>query len=233
MYNIVNRVAIGSLPHILPILFFIGISILLYKYAIQQPQKKQHKIFCILGILVSLTVVCNQLLLVLQGNYSLQSDLPLFLCSFMALTIPAFTCTRNFLVFEILVFFSIAGTTQAVITPDVSSGFPSFEYFRYWIVHLGLLTIIFYAIRVLKMRPTKKSIVKAVLALHIYMAIIMLVNYFLDANYSYLCNKPKSASLLDYFGEWPYYILVVELIIIPYFFLIYYGFQVFHSNTKK
>ncbi|WP_290698864.1 hypothetical protein [Lacinutrix sp.] len=40
-------------------------------------------------------------------------------------------------------FWIIAGTSQAVITPDISIGFPSFDYFRYWIAHLGLLIIIF------------------------------------------------------------------------------------------
>jgi len=126
--------------------------------------------------------------------------------------------------FEILVFWIIGGTLQAVITPDISVGFPSFDFFRYWTVHLGLLVIIFYAIFVFKMKPTFKSIFKSFLALQVYVVIMILINYLLKANYFYLNEKPKSASLLDYFGEWPYYIIVAQLIVLPLFFLIYLPF---------
>jgi uncharacterized membrane protein YwaF len=55
---------------------------------------------------------------------------------------------------------------------------------------------------------------------------MVIINYTLNANYFYLNEKPQSASILDYFGEWPWYILVAQLIIIPYFLLIYLPFYV-------
>ncbi len=126
--------------------------------------------------------------------------------------------------FEILVFWIIGGTLQGVLTPDISVGFPSFDYFRYWTVHLGLLSVIFYFIFVFKMKPKLKSVFKSFLALQLYIVLTMALNYSLDANYFYLNEKPVSASLLDYFGEWPYYLLVVQLIIIPLFLIIYLPF---------
>ena len=131
--------------------------------------------------------------------------------------------------FEILLFWIIAGTSQAVVTPDIPFGFPSFDYFRYWIAHLGLLVIIFYAIFVLKMRPTWKSMFKSFLALQLYAIIIFGINYILNGNYFYLNKKPNSASALDYLGEWPIYLLTIEAILIPYFFIIYLPFFL----TKK
>ena len=39
----------------------------------------------------------------------------------------------------------------------------------------------------------------------------------LDANYFYLMAKPINPSVLDYFGPWPIYILVAELLVIGFF----------------
>lgn len=225
-----DSVNIGSLQHILPIaVTFIGVIILIWFSIKKLNQKQQNLVFKGLGIFVSFTVLVFHINLILKGNYSLSKDLPLFLCSFMALFIFVFTNSRKYWLFEILLFWIIAGTTQAVITPDISIGFPSFDYFRYWIVHLGLLVIIFYAIFVFKMRPTWKSMFKSFLTLQVYMLLVFCVNYILGGNYSYLNKKPSSASLIDYLGEWPVYLLVIEVFLIPYFLIIYLPFFI----TKK
>ena len=43
----------------------------------------------------------------------------------MALLIPVLTYYRKYWMFEVLVFLVIGGTLQAVITPDITTGFPS------------------------------------------------------------------------------------------------------------
>ncbi len=149
----------------------------------------------------------------------------------MALIIPVFTYYRKYWMYEILLFWIIAGTSQGVITPDIADGFPAFDYFRYWIVHLGLLIIIFYATFVFNMRPKLKSVFKSILVLLLYMVVMMILNYVLGANYSYLNYKPESASVLDYLGEWPWYLIQVVLLLLPYFLLIYLFFQV--GKKKK
>ena len=62
---------------------------------------------------------------------------------------------------------------------------------------------------------------------------MMLLNMILGANYSYLSHKPESASLLDYFHKWPFYIIEVELIVIPYMLLIYLPFYYENKRKKK
>ena len=233
--NRIGAVDIGSMQHIVPVALAILFSIVIIWYAHRSLNfKQQHVLFKWLGAIVSLTVFAFHGHLVFKGNYNLITDLPLFLCSFMALFIFIFTTTKNYLLFEILLFWIIAGTSQGVITPDIPKGFPSFDYFRYWIVHLGLLVIIFYAIFVFKMKPTWKSMFKAFLTLQCYMLFIFGVNYLLGANYSYLNSKPTSASALDYLGPWPMYIVVVEVFLIPYFMLIYLPFFIAKNlNDRK
>jgi uncharacterized membrane protein YwaF len=53
--------------------------------------------------------------------------------------------------------------------------------------------------------------------LNIYVLALMPVNYMLEANYFYLMAKPINPSVLDYFGPWPVYILVAELLVMGFF----------------
>ncbi|WP_339753792.1 TIGR02206 family membrane protein [uncultured Winogradskyella sp.] len=228
-----NSVTIGSFQHLFPIVFAVCFTILLIKYSKRNfTDIQKQKVLHYFAWFISLTVISFHAYRMAFDSYNFKTDLPLYLCSLMAVMIPLFTYYRKYWMFEILVFWIIGGTIQAVITPDISKGFPSFDYFRYWIVHLGLLFIIFYFIYIFKMKPKLKSVFKSFLALQVYVVLMMVFNDFLNANYFYLNEKPKSASLLDYFGEWPYYILVGQLIIIPLFLIIYLPFYISERRKK-
>ncbi|EPR70129.1 putative ABC transporter, permease protein [Winogradskyella psychrotolerans RS-3] len=231
---VLSKVTIGSFQHLFPILCGVIGAVFVIRYVnksfcLRQKQKTIHY----LGWFVSLTLIGFHVYRILFDNYNFKTDLPLYLCSLMALLIPVFTYYRKYWMFEVLVFLIIGGTLQGVITPDIANGFPSFDYFRYWTVHLGLLSIIFYFIFVFKMKPTLRSVFKSFLALQVYVVLMVGVNYVLDANYFYLNEKPKSASLLDYFGEWPYYIMVGQLIIMPLFLMIYLPFLLLNKRMKS
>ncbi len=234
VYLSLQRVTIGSLEHLIPIGLTGLFSFLLIRYAKQSTnQKLKKRLFNGLAVFLSLSVLSFHLYHIGFKSYDIKTDLPLYLCSLLALLIPIFSFYRKYWMFEVLVFWIIAGTLQGVITPDIAIGFPSFAYFRYWIVHLGLLCIIFYAVFVFKMKPRLKSVFKSFLALQLYVIFMIIINFILDANYFYLNQKPKSVSVLDYFGEWPYYIIVSQLIIIPLFLLIYLAFNLGFKRRKS
>ena len=88
-----------------------------------------------------------------------------------------------------------------------------------------------YATFVYKMRPTLKSVFKSFIALQVYIIFMFILNYILDSNYFYTNKKPNATTLLDVFGEWPQYIFVVELIVIPFFMLIYLPFYLTRSKN--
>jgi hypothetical integral membrane protein (TIGR02206 family) len=229
-----NRVTVGSVQHVLPIILAVIFCVCIVGYAkFQLSQNQQNVVFNCIGCFVSFVVIAFHLYSIRLGNYKITTDLPLYLCSLIALLIPIFTYYKKFWMYEILLFWIIAGTTQGIITPDILEGFPAFDYFRYWIVHLGLLIIIFYATFVFNMRPKLKSVFKAFFALQVYLIFMVVINYVLKANYFYLNEKPQSASLLDYFGAWPLYIIVVQVIIIPYFLLIYLPFHLVERKRKN
>jgi len=226
-----SGVKIGSLQQLLPILIAILFSFFLFRFSKRSlDRQKQEKLIHWVAILISLTVISFHIYKLSLGDYNIRTDLPLYLCSLLGLIIPLFTYYKKQWMFEILLFWIISGTTQAIITPDILIGFPSFEFFRYWIVHLGLVVLILYFVIVLNHKPTLKSVFKSFLALQVYVIIMVIVNYVLDANYFYLNQKPESATILDHFGDWPIYIIVGQLILIPYFLLIYLPF---HLDKKR
>ncbi len=228
---LLNGVEIGSLQQLLPICCAVVLAIFLFRFSNKSLDRKdQERLIHWIAILISLTVISFHVYKISLGNYNIKTDLPLYLCSLLGLIIPIFTFYKKQWMFEILLFWIIAGTTQAIITPDIPVGFPSFEFFRYWIVHLGLVVIMLYFVIVLNYNPSLKSVFKSFFALQVYVIVMVAVNYVLDANYFYLNQKPESATLLDHFGDWPYYIVVSQLILIPYFLLIYLPF---HLSKKS
>ncbi|WP_189360214.1 YwaF family protein [Algibacter mikhailovii] len=227
-----HRVVFGSVEHLVPILLFVLFGVYLIRYAKRKwAPKKQWKVLNGLACLISAVLILFHLNKMLFGTYSFTTDLPLYLCSLLGLIIPVFTYYKKYWMYELLLFWIIGGTLQGVLTPDIQEGFPSFDYFRYWTVHLGLLIIIFYATFVFDYRPKLKSVFKSFFAFQVYILMMVIINSVMNANYFYLNEKPVSASLLDYFGEWPMYVLVVQIIIIPYFLLIYLPFFIC-SNRK-
>jgi hypothetical integral membrane protein (TIGR02206 family) len=212
-----------SVQHLLVVLLLFLFGYLLIKWAKKQSEKTQILTGNILTISISLFVIIGFVIKIYGDNFNIQEDLPLHLCSFLALIIPIVSLKRNHLHYEIIFFLILAGTLQSIITPS-SYSFLNFEFFRYWFVHAGLIIFMMYATFIYKMRPTLKSVLKSFIGMQVYMVLMFVLNYLLGSNYFYTNRKPTSASMLDLFGEWPYYIFVVELIVIPYFLLIYLPF---------
>lgn len=212
-----------TLQHLVVVLFCFLFGILLVKFSQKQSKKNQNLIGNLFAFSISITVIFGTFLNVLKGNFNYQENLPLHLCSFLALLIPILSYTRKLLYFEVFFFLILAGTVQSLITPS-EYNYLNYPFFRYWYVHAGLVIFMMYAVLVYKMKPTLKSVGKSFLGMQLYMVFMFLINYILGSNYFYTNRKPNATTLLDVFGDWPQYIFVVEIIVIPFFLLIYLPF---------
>ena len=205
------------------VLFLIICGVALILWAKKQKEKTQTRVGNLLTISIATTIIFGTFLKMYKGDFNYQEDLPLHLCSFLGLTAPLLSLTKKIVYYEVFFFLILAGTLQSVITPD-QYNYLNFPFFRYWFVHAGLVIFMMYATFVYKMRPTLKSVWKSFLGMQVYMLLMFVLNYFLGSNYFYTNRKPDAATLLDLFGDWPQYVFVVELIVIPYFLLIYLPF---------
>lgn len=219
-----------GLQHLVGILFFSFLGYFLIAWAKKKSEKKQHQIGIVMALFLCLSLLTWTFVRIYVEGFDAKEHLPLHLCNLVSLVLPIFAIKRKRWMYEVLLFWILAGTSQAIITPDLAHGFPHYDYLKYFIVHCGLVIFILYATVIYKMRPTVKSIFKSFFALQVYFVAMLLVNKIVGSNYFFISEKPPHGSLLDYFGDWPYYILVAELILFPYFFLIYLPF---HLTRKK
>ncbi len=212
-----------TLQHLGVALFFICIGTALILWAQKQNEKTKTRTGNLFAFSIAITIIFGTFLKIYKGEFNYQEDLPLHLCSFLGLSAPLLSITKKLVYYEVFFFLVLAGTLQSVITPD-EYNYLNFPFFRYWFVHAGLVIFMMYATFVYKMKPTIKSVGKSFLGMQIYMLLMFVLNYFLGSNYFYTNRKPDAATLLDLLGDWPQYVFVVELIVIPYFLLIYLPF---------
>ncbi len=174
-----------------------------------------------MGVFISFWAVAYVLILLFLGDFNYKTDLPLDICNMTALVLPFVMWNPSYRIYEILYFWILAGTLQAIITPHLFNGFPHFIFIKYWVVHAGLVVYIIYATVVFDFKPNLRSIWRAFIFLQVYVLAILGINLLLGSNYVYVLRKPPTASALDYLGPWPWYILVGELVGLLLFFLVY------------
>jgi hypothetical integral membrane protein (TIGR02206 family) len=70
-------------------------------------------------------------------------------------------------------------------------------------------------------KPGWRSLFFTMLCLNIVAACVYAADILLDSNYMFLARKPSTFSVLDYFGPYPYYLLVEEAFAFIFFLLMF------------
>jgi hypothetical integral membrane protein (TIGR02206 family) len=159
------------------------------------------------------------------GRWTIQTMLPLHLCSVLVWVGALMLVTKNYRIYEFMYFMGIAGAIQALATPDLGIyGFPHFRFFQTFISHGLIVTSAIYMTVVEGFRPTLKSIPRVVIWMNVYALIVFFINNAIGSNYLMINHKPELPSLLDLLPEWPIYILYMELIGFLSILLLYFPF---------
>jgi hypothetical integral membrane protein (TIGR02206 family) len=147
------------------------------------------------------------------GTWTLQTMLPLHLCSVFVWLGAYLLLTGSPRVYEFAYFLGIAGPLQALITPDAGIyGFPHFRFFQTLIAHGLILTAALFMTLVEGLRPTRRSLVRVLVGMNAYLLLVAGVNALLGSNYLFIAYKPETASIVDFLGPWPWYIVAMEVI---------------------
>ena len=143
-----------------------------------------------------------------EGNWSVQASLPLALCN-VALVVAAVACwsPRWPLAVELTYFWGMAGTLQAVITPDLTAGFPELEFFQFVVAHIGIVLAALYLVIGLQLTPRTGSVVRVFTITVGYTALVAAFDWMTGSNYMYLAAPPRNATLLSVLGPWPWYLV--------------------------
>jgi len=171
--------------------------------------------------------------LAFRGWLTFPDGLPLELCdATLCITVIA-VLTLNRTAFDLSYYGALAGTSMALLTPDLWEKFPSFSTVQFFIAHGFVVVAVLYLVWSGEARPRPRSVWRAMVALNLFAALAGAFDLLLGTNYMYLRAKPENASLLDYFGPWPWYIVVSELFAFGVFTLLYVPFWATSSRTGQ
>jgi hypothetical integral membrane protein (TIGR02206 family) len=168
------------------------------------------------------------------GQWSIQTTLPLHLCSVLVFLSALMLVTKSYGIFEYAYLLGIAGALQALLTPDAGAyGFPHFRFFQVFVSHGSIVTAAVYMAVVERYRPTVKSIKNVVIGANLYMIAVGIVNALIGSNYLYIAHKPETASLLDVLPPWPWYIPILELLGILMIGLLYLPYAIVDMKSQR
>ncbi len=145
---------------------------------------------------------------VAAGSFRPSADLPLSLCDAAALVSAWAVLSPSPWKVEVTYFWGLAGTLQALFTPDLASPFPSLVFFQYIVGHVAVVAAAFYLIISLKLRPRRGAPYRVLAISAAYSIFVGAVDWLTGANYMFLRHPPGNPTLLDLLGPWPAYIFV-------------------------
>jgi hypothetical integral membrane protein (TIGR02206 family) len=151
----------------------------------------------------------EQVTYAVRGLWTVQVNLPLQLTDAVTLTsIVALWRPESALLVELVYFWALSASLQAVLTPDLGQSFPDLLFFTYFAAHSGAIAaaclLVFGARRALRPHAAWRAYAITVG----FAAVAAIATVVTGGNYMFLRRKPAGGSLLDLMGPWPVYIAV-------------------------
>lgn len=158
-----------------------------------------------IGILGSYVV--EHLAFAARGTWTLDRNLPLHLTDAVTLVCVAALWIPHPLLIELLYFWALSASLQAVLTPDLRRGFPSIFFVTYFITHCGAIVAACLLVFGRRRLPRRGAVWRVFGITAGFAAIVAFGNVVTGGNYMFLREKPEQGSLLDVMGPWPWYIV--------------------------
>lgn len=213
-------ISLFSLQHIVILAVIPAVGGALAFISQQQPSTAKW-IHRSLGVVLLVSTLVWYGVVVANNWFSFPEFIPLHLCDITLWLTIIVAFTRNQFCFELTYYWGVAGTTMALVTPDVGNlalTYPTIQFFlSHGIVVISALFLVWSG----RMKPGRYSLWKAFAALNIYALGIGLFNLIFHTNYMYVCGKPSNASLLDYLGTWPIYLVTSDVLALLIFWLLW------------
>jgi hypothetical integral membrane protein (TIGR02206 family) len=150
--------------------------------------------------------------------------LPLELCDFTLFLAIVALFTVNEAIFDLCYYLALAGSSMALLTPNLWERFPSISTCQFFFAHGLVVASALYLVWSGQARPRRGSVLRAMLAVNLWAVVAGVFNWRFGTNYMYLRHKPAGASLLNFLGAWPWYILAAEAVALVLFLLLYLPF---------
>lgn len=190
--------------HFLPIILVAGLIFLIYRSRDKIRGMKREEVFRYIiafVLIVSEMSYYWRLVAVPSLEPNPVDHLPITVCGWVAIFASYMVIGKSQTLFDLCYFWAFSGSVFALATPTVitNTGPTRFRYYQFWAEHLFNYVAIFYMIFVHKMRPTKKSFLKAYIGLVALAVIAYTANRLIGpgANYLFMARPEDTPSILD------------------------------------
>ena len=200
-------------------LIFISVPLILARF-LNRTQKIQ--VTYLIGVIMILDFITENGGYIMSGTWDVQYNLPIQLCGISSLI----CCVLPFVkkkdkLFQFVYYTGVIGGIMAILTPQMNYFDGSLRYYlNYYVSHSLIIVLPIFMFLHLDLKLPKFSWFKIWIHLNILMAIIMPINFLLDSNYMYVNAAPEVSNPLV-IGEWPYYLLIWEPLVMIIAYLIY------------
>ena len=152
--------------------------------------------------------------------FTAANSLPFALCDVAALVAAAGLVTRRPILVELTYFWGLAGTLQALLTPDLQVGWPSLEFVEYVVAHAAVVCAALFLVVGQRLVPRPRAVRRIWLVTLAYTAFVGILDAATGGNYMYLRHVPPEWTLLSVLGPWPWYLLSAAAVALVLFTLL-------------
>lgn len=198
-------------------------------------------------ILIAFAVVqeivdyANRIIFDEKYNFQLSTDLPLHFCVigfyfsifgiYIAVSNKKFNKQVEQFIFDCAYVLGFSGAFQALFVVDLTGVNNMIGIFTFNWAHTLIIINVLWLIFAYNKKFTLTGVRNAFLFINFVIWPVGLINYLLGANYMFICAPPNVSSSF-FIGEWPYYLLWLEIIYFIYIFILYLPFYLY-SVIKK
>jgi hypothetical integral membrane protein (TIGR02206 family) len=160
-----------------------------------------------LAVLLVTGFAGEQLTYALRGEWSADVNLPFQLTDAVTLVSIAALWRPEPLRCELVYFWALSASLQALLTPDLGAAFPDLLYLTYFATHGGAIAAACLLVLGEGRTPRPGAVWRVYAITAGFAACAALATVATGGNYMFLRRKPARDSLLDVMGPWPVYIL--------------------------
>ena len=200
-------------------LIFISVPLIVARFL---NRKQKIQVTYLIGVIMILDFLTENGGYIMSGTWDVQYNLPIQLCGISSLI----CCVLPFIkkkdkLFQFVYYTGVIGGIMAILTPQMNYFDGSLRYYlNYYVSHSLIIVLPIFMFLHLDLKLPKFSWFKIWIHLNFLMAIIMPIYFLLDSNYMYVNAAPEVSNPLV-IGEWPYYLLIWEPLVMIIAYLIY------------
>ncbi|OAT83869.1 hypothetical protein A6P54_00785 [Bacillus sp. MKU004] len=198
-----------SLTHVLTLLlFFLSAAGLVRWYG---KSRNSKWIGTVLLCILCASEISYQIWSLVTGNWTIQSTLPLHLCSISTFVGIYLYFKRDSKIFYLFLYIGFIPPILALITPDNPYSFPHYRYIKYFLHHMAIPLMVLFLFYHDHYQVRKSSIFFGLGLLNCLAVPIFILNKVSGSNYFFLAGPPEGTTPLLWFGDDAVYIINLEI----------------------